>query len=250
VLRLVAREYAFTAPSRIAAGPVRIRVVNHGTVPHYARMVRLDSAKTIADVNAWRRAGGRQPAWYVPVGGPAPIAPGDSAEAAVLLSPGRHIVFCTYPMAGGTSVHFDSGMVRELTVDPPSAAPSPNASLASLDSDATLVLGEFGFSTLPPLHAGRAQIRVANGGRLPHQVLLVRLPDGTKEGDELAWFRGNYRTTRPGRPSGGLLEVKPGEKSWFSVRLTPGRYLFLCSFLDGATRHFDKGMTRVINVSR
>ena len=250
VVRLVAREYSFTAPGRIAAGLVRVRVVNRGTVPHYARLVRLDSAKTLADVNAWRRVGGRPPAWYVPVGGPAPIAPGDSAETAVVLSPGRHIVFCTYPMHGGTSVHLDSGMVRELMVDDGRSATAPNASLASLDADATLIVGEFGFSALPPLRAGRRQIRVTNGGRLAHQVLLVRLPAGVTEDDELAWFRGSYRTTRPGRPSGGLLEVKPRETSWFSVWLTPGRYLFLCAFADGTTRHFDKGMTRVIDVSR
>jgi hypothetical protein len=249
VVRFIARNYAFTAPATMPAGLVRMRVINRGTVPHYARIVRLDEGKTLADFNAWRKSGGRPPSWYVPVGGPAPIAPGDSADAAVILGPGRHIVFCTYPMPGGTSVHLDSGMVREVTVPKPTTTASPNASISALDADATLILGEYGFSPLPPLKAGRRQFRVTNAGSVPHQALLVRLPDNVKEGAELEWFRGNYRTTRPGRPAGGLLDVKPGETSWFAVTLKPGRYVFLCGFLAGATRHFDKGMTRVIDVS-
>ena len=248
VVRLVARNFAFTTPASMPSGLVRLRVINRGTVPHYARIVRLDEGKTLADFQAWRKSGVRPPSWYVPVGGPAPISPGDSAEAAVILAPGRHIIFCTYPMSGGTSVHLDSGMVREVAVAKAGAVTSPNASINALDTDATLVLGEFGFSPLPPLRAGRRQFRVTNAGSLPHQALLVRLPNGVKENDELEWFRGNYSRNRPGAPAGGLLEVKPGETSWFSVWLEPGRYLFICGFVAGATRHFDKGMTRVVDV--
>jgi hypothetical protein len=249
VARFVTKEYAFTVPATLSAGLVRVRVINRGTVPHYARIVRLDSAKTLADFNTWRKSGTRAPAWFVPVGGPAPIAPGDSAEAAVVLAPGRHLVFCTYPMPGGTSVHADSGMVREITVKPAASAASPNATVESLDSDATLIIGDYVFSPIT-LRAGLQRVRVTNAGNTAHQALLVRLPDGVKEGAELAWFRANYRTRRPGRPTGGLLEVKPRETSWFSVWLKPGRYLLLCGFVAGNRRHFDMGMTRVIQVSR
>ena len=249
VARLVTREYAFTAPAALTAGLVRLRVINRGTVPHYARIVRLDSAKTLADFNVWRKSGTRAPAWFVPVGGPAPISPGDSAEAAVVLAPGRHLVFCTYPMPGGTSAHVDSGMVREITVTPPRSAALPNESIESLDSDATLILGEYVFSPIT-LRPGHQRVRVTNAGSMPHQALFVRLPEGVKQGDELGWFRANYPKTRPGRPTGGLLEVKPRETSWFSVWLKPGRYLLLCGFVAGDRRHFDLGMTRVIEVRR
>ena len=255
VIRLVAREYAFTAPRQAPPGLVRVRLVNRGTVPHYARIVRLDSAKTLADVLAWRRAGGRPPTWFVPVGGPAPVSPGDSADAAAVVTPGRHVVICTYPVAGGKSVHIDSGMVRELVVDSVTAADSaapavtPNARIADLDADATIVLGEYGYSPLPGLRAGRRQFRVTNAGIVPHQVLLVRLPDTVSDKAEMAWFRDDYETARPGRPSGGLLELPPGETGWFATTLRPGRYLLLCGFADGTTRHFDKGMTRLFDVS-
>ena len=252
VVRLVAREYAFTTPRQVMPGLVRVRLVNRGTVPHYARLVRLDSAKTLADVLAWRRAGGRPPVWFVPVGGPAPVSPGDSAEAAAVVTPGRHVVICTYPAAGGKSVHLDSGMVRELIVADSARADSmvtPNAKVTDLDADATIVLGEYGYSPLPTLRAGRRQFRVTNAGLFPHQVLLVRLPDGVSEKAEIAWFRDNYVDARPGRPSGGLLELPPGETGWFAATLRPGRYLLLCGFADGSMRHFDKGMTRVLDVS-
>ena len=248
VVRVVARNYAFTLPANLPSGVVRLRVINRGTRPHYARIVRLDDGKTLADFNTWRKSGTRAPSWFVPVGGPAPVAPGDSAEAAVTLAPGRHLMFCTYPLPGGTSVHLDSGMVREVTIAKPTSAAAPAANINSLDSDATLILAEYGFSSLPPLRAGRRQFRVTNAGRLAHQALLVRLPSGVKEGDEMAWFRDNYPNTRPGRPAGGLLEVKPGETSWFAAWLRPGRYVFLCGFTTGGSRHFDRGMMRVIDV--
>lgn len=249
VVRLVAREYAFTAPARVPHGLVRIRLVNRGKVPHYARLVRLDSAKTMADVVAWRRTGGRTPGWFVPVGGPAPVSPGDSADAAAVVQPGRHVVICTYPTPGGKSVHIDSGMVREIVVaDSTDSASAPNATIANLEADAEVVLGEYGFSPLPTLRPGPHQIRVTNAGLFPHQVLLIRLPDAVSDRHEMAWFRDNYQTERPGRPSGGLLELPPREVGWFAVSLRPGRYLLLCGFADGNIRHFDKGMSRVIEV--
>jgi hypothetical protein len=251
VVRLVAREYAFTVPRQVGPGLIRIRLVNRGTLPHYARIVRLDSAKTLSDVLAWRRSGGSPPAWFIPVGGPAPVAPGDSAEAAAVVRPGRHVVLCTYPASGGKSVHLDSGMVRELVVADSTAndsASTPNAGVADLEADATIIVGEYGFSPLATLRPGRHQIRVTNAGVFPHQVLLVRLPNGVSDRAELSWFRDNYTAARPGTPSGGLLEVRPSETGWFAVSLKPGRYVLICGFADGSLRHFDKGMVRLVEV--
>jgi len=250
VVRLVAREYAFAVPKQIPPGLARIRLVNRGKVPHYARIVRLDSAKTLSDVLAWRRAGGRPPVWFVPVGGPAPVSPGDSADAAVVVQPGRHVVLCTYPAAGGKSVHLDSGMVRELIVadTSDSTAAPPNAKVDDLESDAEIVLGEYGFSPPPALKAGYRRFRVTNAGLFSHQVLLARLPDGVSDRAELEWFRDNYVATRPGRPNGGLLEVPPRQTAWFAVTLRPGKYVLICGFADGTVRHFDKGMSRVFDV--
>ena len=250
VVRLVAREYAFTVPKQISPGLTRIRLINRGKVPHYARVVRLDSAKTLSDVLAWRRTGGRPPAWFVPVGGPAPVSPGDSADAAIVVQPGRHVVLCTYPAAGGKSVHLDSGMVRELTVagTPDSTAAPPNAKINDLESDSEIILGEYGFSPQPRLKAGYRRFRITNAGLFAHQVLLARLPDGVTDRAELEWFRENYIAARPGRPNGGLLEVAPMETGWFAVTLRPGNYVLICGFTDGNVRHFDKGMSRVIDV--
>jgi hypothetical protein len=250
VVRLVSREYAFTVPKQISPGLTRVRLINRGKVPHYARIVRLDSAKTLSDVLAWRRAGGRPPAWFVPVGGPAPVSPGDSADAAVVVQPGRHVVLCTYPAAGGKSVHLDSGMVRELIVaeTPDSTAAPPNAKVGDIESDTEIVLGEYGFSPQPALKAGYRRFRVTNAGLFPHQVLLARLPEGVSDRAELEWFRDNYVAPRPGRPTGGLLEVQPTQTAWFAVSLRPGKYVFICGFADGNVRHFDKGMSRVIDV--
>lgn len=144
-------------------------------------------------------------------------------------------------------------MVRELVVSdtapqPDSTAVSPNATPADLDADATIIVGEYGYSPLASLRPGRHRFRVTNAGLFPHQVLLIRLPDAVTDREEMAWFRENYQTARPGRPNGGLLELAPRDTGWFAATLRPGRYLLLCGFTDATVRHFDKGMTRVIEV--
>jgi uncharacterized cupredoxin-like copper-binding protein len=222
LVRLVAREYAFEAPPRMVGGVKRFRLVNRGTQPHYARFFRLEDGKTLADFSELRKQGRGSAEWLIPAGGIAPVAPGDSVDLVVSLPPGRILVICGYPGADGRP-HVDHGMMRELFVGSP-----PRLPVTAPEAELTLRLADGALTWSAPPAAGRRTVLVENTGTRTHQALLSRLPAGRSLADEKAWFEQGFRTARPGAPAGGVIELRPGERVWLTVDLTPGRYALLC----------------------
>src|SRR5215208_2432249 len=96
VLTVDASDFSYRAPATVAAGPVLIRLVNRGRLTHHVVVTRLGDttslgtfyrAITTPDLAATA-------ATCADVGGPAMAAPGHSAEAEVVLEPGRYALSC------------------------------------------------------------------------------------------------------------------------------------------------------------
>jgi hypothetical protein len=236
IVRVIARDFVFTAPQKIPGGLVTIRLVNQGTEPHYLGFMRLDSAKTVADFLAWRASRTPRPAWLTPAGGIAPVVPNDSSDLTLTLPPGRYAIFCTYPGSDGQP-HLMKGMVGEISV-----GGEPSAHADSAD-DARVTLRGHRFELSGTLRSGRQRVRVENTDSELHQVLVIRLPNGVTAEQEMAWFRSGSSGPRPGLPHGGILQIPPGDRVWFSKTLRAGRYLLLCTVggSDG-NPHFVQGM--------
>lgn len=101
---------------------------------------------------------------------------------------------------------------------------------------------EFEDSLVP----GRVLFRVANRGKVDHDLALVRLPDDVEDLDELL-----------GSESGGMRPVYtmasrgPGETGVFAVDLSEGRYGMLCFETDpDGTPHYRNGMTAEFEVGQ
>jgi hypothetical protein len=220
VLRMVATNYAFQLPARVAAGMVRVRLVNAGTEPHYALFYRLGEGKTASDFLAWRAQRGGPPAWLTVLTGPAPVSPADSTDIAMQLEPGHYLVICGYP---GTDrqQHVDKGMLRELEVE------GSTTSAARVAAQHTLRLGDSSFTITPPLVAGRRTIVVENTGTRVKQALIVRLADGVTLEEEKRWFDVGFAGARPGRPAGGVLRLAPGDRYTITGDFRPGAYVVL-----------------------
>ena len=118
IVRLVARDYSFETPVRLASGVVRIRLVNRGSEPHYAAFYRLAAGRTASDFFAWRASKTPAPNWLTLVSGPAPVVPGDSSDLTLRLPPGHYLIICGYPGRDGVQ-HMDKGMFRVLDTQPP-----------------------------------------------------------------------------------------------------------------------------------
>jgi plastocyanin len=245
---ITATEFSFAGPDSIAPGVTRIRLVNHGTQDHHLILGRVDDGKTVADVMAGLR---EHPAAAPPFlsyrGGANIILPGDSSASVSDLTAGQYVMFCFVPDVADQTPHFAKGMTKVIVVaGPRHEAPLPTA-------DAEIRLKDFAFLTAD-LAAGTRTIHVVNDGPQIHEIQLVRLNDGTTSQQFLAGLAPGAAGAAgppPGVFLGGPGALSTGEGDYWTVTLTPGKYLFLCFVPDAVTGapHFAMGMVREVIVS-
>jgi hypothetical protein len=106
----------------------------------------------------------------------------------------------------------------------------------------TVVLTDHHFRLSAPVEGGKLTWHVKNEGSEPHQILVVRLPDGVSEYGERAWFDHGSQGPEPGERIGGLASVAPDADVTFHTDLKPGRYLLLCAMNEDEGRHYELGM--------
>jgi len=245
VITITATDYAFGGPDTIPAGLATLRLVNAGKEPHQAGLVRVDSGKSSAAVEAAMKAPGPPPEWVAFVGGPDVVLPGDTANSTQPLTAGRYFLVCFFPSPDG-KLHLEKGMFRWLVVRGP--APPAESDPAG---DGTITLNDYGFEIAPPLTAGAHTLRVANAGPQLHEVMLLALAPGKGAADVVAWDKGRMKGAPPARPLGGIVGLTPGRRAAFTVTLAPGRYVLACfvpDAVDGKS-HAVHGMVKEITVS-
>jgi uncharacterized cupredoxin-like copper-binding protein len=242
-----AADFAYEAPAQIPAGMTTFRLANDGPNFHHLQIVRLDSAKTFADLQQALRTAGPLPRWAVVVGGPNAPDPKTEANATLDMRPGRYALVCFVDVPGGVP-HVAKGMIKELTVTPAAggavaaAAPSP---------DVVLTLRDYRFDFSKPLARGRQTIEVRTAANTqPHEVELIRLAPGKTAEQMLAWL-GKPEGPPPGQGLGGVAATVPGSTNYFTAELTPGSYLLICFLPDAkdGKPHFMHGMTQTVTVS-
>lgn len=244
VVTVHAKDFAFDAPDTIAAGLTRFDLINDGPGLHHMQILRLDSAKTVADLQQLGNTPGPVPHWVVEVGGPNAPNPGASSNATVDLAAGNYALICFVDVPGGVP-HFMKGMVRPLTVraatGPAAAAPTP---------DVSITLSDYAFILSRPLVAGKVMFEVQNNATQAHEIELIKLEPGKTEQDMLGWMA-RMDGPPPGAAIGGIAGMVPGTPAYFSADVTPGEYLLICFLPDAkdGKPHFMKGMVQTIKVS-
>ncbi len=236
-----ASDMAFTAPDTVGPGITRIRLINDGPSEHQSILVRLDSSKTMADLNAALAIPGATPAWAKVVGGDGAIRAGQETTTFSDLKPGTYALLCFLSNGPNDPPHFTLGMVRELIVTgTPGTAAAPAA-----DGEIRLVNYDF---EMPTITAGTHTFRITNAGTEVHEIALVRIPDGKTAQDVVASSApGN---TPIGEALGGNGALSPGESNWWQGNFTPGHYVALC-FVPGADGkpHVMRGMVKEFTVT-
>ena len=240
-----AADFAYTAPAEIPAGMTTFRLANDGPNLHHLQIVRLDSAKTFADLRQALQKAGPLPGWAVVVGGPNAPDPKTEANATLDMRPGRYALVCFVDLPDGVP-HVAKGMVKELTV-----TPAASAAAAAPTPDVVLTLRDYDFDLSKPLARGRQTIEVRTAANTqPHEVELIRLAPGTTTEEMLAWMR-KPEGPPPGQGLGGVAATVPGSTNYFTAELTPGSYLLICFLPDAkdGKPHFMHGMTKSVTVS-
>jgi hypothetical protein len=229
VVTVTASDYAFVAPDSVASGITTFRFMNHGAELHHVQIVRLDSGKTMADLQAAMQQPDPPPAWVRFVGGVAAIAPHGHGGSTITarLKPGQHVLLCFVPGPDGKP-HIAKGMVRPFMVTPASNAASNVAQAGMPKADATLTLYDYNFDFDQPLKAGRRVILVRNTAGQFHEATLVKLPPNTAVTALTDWMAGGMKGPPPAMPHGGVQALTPGEENLLTVDLEPGDYALYC----------------------
>lgn len=244
VLVVKTSDYAFDAPDTVRAGITTIRLVtNAGREMHQVGIIRLDSGKTAANLLAAMRTPGPMPKWAVEIAGVNPPAPGQTAEADVVLEPGNYLLVCFVPSADGVP-HVAKGMSRPLVVT------GANVPAARLPADVEIKLTDYAFRLSTPLTVGAHVIRVVNAGAQTHEVMIFRLAPGKTAAQVTAWVD-KMEGPPPGEPLSGVAGLGVGQSASFPLTLTPGEYGLICFIPDAkdGKPHYLHGMLHQFKVS-
>lgn len=242
-----AKDFSFDSPDSVTAGWTTFHLVNDGPGLHHAQIVRLDSGKTVADLqpalDAALKAHTPPPKWVVEVGGPNAPDPTGTTDATMNLAAGQYAIICFVDLPDKVP-HFNKGMIRGLKVTPGATAAAPEPT-----SDVVVTLADYSFTLQGSLNAGKHTFKVVNKGPQPHEVELIRFAPG-KTAKDLGAFMAKMEGPPPFNALGGIAGFMPGTTAYTTVDLTPGNYMLICFILDNkdGKPHLEHGMTKEFSV--
>jgi plastocyanin len=242
-----ATEYAFIAPTSIAAGTTTFRLVNDGKEPHQISILLLDRGKSLADFVDAMKANQPTP-WATGVGGPNAAEPGQTIDATVNLDAGNYVMLCWVPSPGTPVPHVAKGMIQALAVTAPGdvrQAAAATQEISEPEPDVHLELAEYAFKFSKPLTPGKHIVQVMNTGTQDHEAMMVKFHVGKTLKDLDAWFEGGMNGPAPFTAVPGLAGLGKGRTATFTTNLTPGRYGIVCNIPDtkDGKPHSMHGMT-------
>ena len=244
-----AAEYAYDGPQNIPGGLTRIELVNAGEQEHMLWLVKLDEGKSFDDVMnvfATYETDPQMPQWMVWYGGIS-AGPGQSSAYTIELLPGRYALFSMSQDENGVP-DAAKGMETMLTV----TAAVENGS-APPTADLRTELVDFSYIIEGTPLAGPQIIEVSNTGMEPHEVILLRLAEGTTVQDALDFMMAGEQAegAPPFEFFGGAGPMNSGLIAWYEADLEAGDYGLICfigSPANDYAAHFMLGMVRQISV--
>lgn len=244
-LVIEAAEHSFTLSDAPTAGITEVVLRNGGEEPHHVQLARLNEGVTTEQFLAELQESEAALAQVTMVGGAITAAPGGQSSGVVELAEGPHVALCF--IAGEDGVpHVAKGMVTPFEV-----AAAEGDVAAAPEADVTINLYDFAFD-IPALTAGEHTIAFTNDGPQPHEAVILPVPEGS-EADVDAYLAGEQDGPPPfeAQPLGGVQAISPGARTWTTVNLEPGSYVFLCYVPDPASGapHAQLGMAERVEVS-
>jgi hypothetical protein len=179
------------------------------------------------------------------VGGPNAVEPHERQATIVNLEPGTYLWICFVLSPDGVR-HAVKGMVKPLTVVGTNAD-QPIEPAASL----SLTLRDFELALPDEVEAGTYMWKVTNAGPEPHEITLVKLAEGKRMEDMVAYLHAPVGPP-PFTFAGGVGGMSAGRTAWATLTLTPGEYVAFCpipSFAHEGRAHHDLGMLRLLRVT-
>lgn len=246
---ITATDSTLEAPDTLPAGFIAARLVNHGTQPHAATLVRLDDGRNLPEYIAAYREANRtktpRPSWATFHGGPAAMLSHGEGHAILHLEPGDYAWVCFVPGPDGVShliAHQQAHAFVVRASDGTAAVPPPGATMS-------LRMVDFGYELGAALKAGRQLIRVENAGVEPHHTLVFKLLPGKTIDDFHAWIGNNMQGEEPAAFVSAMAEQSAGTEAWLDLDLTAGDYVLVCLVAgQDEVPHVANGMIQSVHV--
>jgi hypothetical protein len=169
------------------------------------------------------------------------------AHGAEVMRPLADDVVATAPEEVSSEVDALSGAVDQLAAGDPAAFEAPPVVEASerydafVDSECGWVVldvttTDYEFDGIPSeLEVGPVRIRIDNGGDEVHEVLVLRVEDGTEQSIEQILELPEEEALELVTPMGAPAFALPGERGASVLDLVPGDYVAICMIPTGVT---------------
>jgi len=224
----VATEYAYQGPESISAGWTRLVLDNQGELGHDLILIKLAEGKTTDDVLA-ALAGEGPPDWAEFYGGVSAEA-GQAESYLAKLTPGNYALLSFGQNEDGPP-DAAQGMLANLAVTE-AAAGAGDPALPEPDASVRLV--DYAFDVSGDIGSGKQLLRVSNNGTETHEMIVMRLQDGTTFEDFQAAMEqqmsGETGSEPPVEEVGGTF-LSPGVETYLTLDFEkPGNYVLICFF--------------------
>ena len=266
VIEIVTENMDFQMPDSISSGWTSFRYKNMSPQTHFFLIDKYPEGKTSKD--AEEKVGpvfdkamalimegkteegyaefANLPEWFgevVFIGGSGLVSPGQIAETALEMAPGKYILECYVKMSNG-KFHTSMGMTKDLVVTQENSGNSaPNADIdIRISSEKGIVFkdsigsGEHTFSVF-------YEDQIAHENFVGHDVNLVRLNEDADLKNLEIWM--NWAEPKgliEPAPSdvlfmGGVNDMPSGSKGYFIANLTPGKYALISEVPDSSSKN-------------
>jgi hypothetical protein len=115
MVNVVARDYAYDAPTTVNAGLITFHLKNAGADVHHLTVIQLPNGHSIKEFFDAMRDNGVAPAWSKTIAATPTIGKNSDAYVSVRLDAGRYILACLIPASDGRS-HVAKGMYQLISV--------------------------------------------------------------------------------------------------------------------------------------
>ncbi len=265
---VTATDFAFSLPSEVPGGVVKLSLANNGKQPHDFQVLTVDGTHTKDEIVAtFADPSGPIPGWLHAAGGVGTVGPGAPPSVAyVKLAPKTSYWYVCTETTDDNKPHTGLGMIGTFTT----ADSSPVADLPT--TGASVKAKEYGFD-ISGIKAGEQLVNFTNTGpdQIHHFVAFPIQPGKTVDDVKAALAAGpgsgppdssTPATSAPSTTAGGpppidfekavgISAMDPGMSEVAKLSFEPGDYAFVCFLEDraGGPPHFTKNMITEYKVS-
>jgi hypothetical protein len=237
----------YGVPKSVKGGLTTLTVSNKAKAPHGAQLVLIKGDHTPQE--ALKVIGGKSnktPEWLRAEGGIGQVAPGKTADASLVLDPGKYMVIDAGPQSGEPPAYSQFTVAGKNPGSLPTSSTTVTAANPGKDKYRWDISGQ--------LKTGPQQVTfVSKGKEALHLIGAFRLNGNASKADVIKGLGSQGKPPKfVDQSSFYTTAVMDGGKSQVTplTLKSPGKWVLFCPITDreGGKEHFKEGMVQIVDV--